>query len=173
MSRAAAAVFGAAILGAVIGVSTAPIVRGGEQRLIPFPTSAIGITHELIGPLGRPMGDVFWVTIVPRDLSPKGHFDSRLSVTAIDGHPLREPVDVWAELGGHHKTLEQLKPGEAIEARVYQWAGMTGIPAQLLRERPVQAASHSFSTWLVLIDTRSPAGQPAVNRPQAPRKGVP
>ena len=131
---------------------TSPDLSAVQQApLTPVLTESLGKTHQLIGPLRLPLGEMTTVTMRVEPQEEKGHFDHYVTVTAIAGRrverPIRMPAKLWQ--WGDIKSIEE---GDQVTARVYQDGGMVGVPDKAMKETvPIQSQRHAFVTWLVIV----------------------
>ncbi len=122
-----------------------------QPALTSISTKSIGETHQLVGPLGLPLGEMVTVTLQVEAAREKTYFDDFVTVTAVGGRGLKQPVRMPAKLW-EWGDVKSLKDGELLTARVYQDGGMIGVPGQALNEtRPVSTVGHHFATWLVIV----------------------
>jgi len=122
-------------------------------KRIPVTTESLNNTHQLIGPLGRPVGEVFTVDLKVTEKPDKGDFEDYVTVTAIDLKPLKQPVVMPARLW-NWSDIKKLAMGQHHRVRVYQDAGMIGHPGAALRETvSIQTTAHTFVCWLVILKT--------------------
>lgn len=128
-----------------------PIVPQPTLRRVPIKTKSLGETHELVGPLGLPLGEMCSVAVTVQNDPYKGGGDFVL-VSSVNGMRLPVPKRMWAEVFSHG-NVKRLVPGEQLTLRAYQDGGMKGIPNQATAEtRPIQTAGYGFQTWLVLVN---------------------
>ena len=131
------------------------------QKRIPVSTDSLTTTHELIGPLGRPVGEVFTVDLMVHEKRDKGYFEDYVEVTTVDSKPLTKPVIMPARLW-QWSGIKSLSEHRRYRVRVYQDAGMMGVPHQAMRETTsVQTTSHAFVCWLVIVKSADSAKQGA------------
>lgn len=123
------------------------------RPMTPVYTESLDRTHVLIGPLGRPLGEMLSIAaVVDERVDSKDWFHNYVSVTQVNGVPLARPVRMPAQLW-QWGNLKELKPGERLKLRVYQTGAMMGVPDQAMRETVyVQTSAHSFVTWLVVVN---------------------
>jgi hypothetical protein len=129
--------------------SQVPIAASQKQRT-PVYTETLNDTHELIGPLGKPLGEVLTVLGKVEEIPQKAqeHF---LTVTEVNGTPLRQAKQLPARLWPW-ANIKDLRPGQQLRLRVYQDGGMVGVPHQAMAETVfIQTQGHGFATWLVVI----------------------
>lgn len=121
---------------------------------IPVTTASLEDTHQLIGPLGKPIGEVFVADLTVTSQNIKGYFEDYVTVTAIDRKPLQKPIEIPARLWGW-SDIEKLVKDHHYQVKVYQDFGTVGYPeaAQSETEIPLQASSHMFVCWLVIVKT--------------------
>lgn len=124
-----------------------------DEKRIPVTTESLNTTHQLIGPLGRPVGEVFTVDLQVSDERDKGLFKHYVTVTAIDLKPLKQPIVMPARLW-NWSDIKKLAKGQHHRVRVYQDAGMVGHPDAAMRETVyIQTTAQSFVCWLVILKT--------------------
>jgi len=125
----------------------------GPGKRIPVTTESLNNTHQLIGPLGRPVGEVFTVDLRVTEKRDKGYFEDYVTVTAIDLKPLKKPILMPARLW-NWSDIKKLVRDQRHRVRVYQDAGMVGHPDAALRETvSIQTTAHTFVCWLVILKT--------------------
>ncbi|MGC4013488.1 MAG: hypothetical protein QM755_03060 [Luteolibacter sp.] len=123
---------------------------------IPVETGSLNTTHQLIGPLGRPVGEVFTVDLTLSEKSHKGYFENQVKVTAIDSKVLKEPVVMPAKIW-NWADIKELREGVSYRVRIYQDAGMIGHPWEALKETvSIQTTGHTFACWLVILKSAEP-----------------
>lgn len=138
------------IVVSAVAASSVGICAEPEQR-IAVTTSSLNTTHQLIGPLGRPVGEVFTVDMVVTEKRDKGLFEDYVTVTSIEGKALQPPVSMPARLW-RWSGIEKLSKGTHYHVRVYQDAGMIGHPDAALKETTgIQTMGHTFACWLVIL----------------------
>jgi len=122
-----------------------------SSKRIPVLTESLNTTHQLIGPIGKPIGEVLTLTITVTKERSKGDFKQFVTVTSVGETKLSDPVTMPAELW-KWGNIEKLALGQKLTVRAYQDAGMTGRPDQAMRETVyVQTRAHTFETWLVIL----------------------
>lgn len=132
----------------------APVQQAAPVQQPPLksvPTESLGKTHQLVGPLGLPLGEMTTVTLRVEPEVSKGYFETYVAVTTIGNrrleHPIRMPAKLW-----RWADIKALTEGQVLTVRVYQDGGMIGVPAQVMEETvAIQTQSHAFVTWLVIV----------------------
>lgn len=142
------------VLAAVlVSAAQLPAPPGAAKKpRTPVSTETLNTTHELIGPLGKPLGEVVTVTATVANKPFKDPFDDYVTVFSVNGvqlqHPLKMPAKLWP-----WANIKELKPGQEFTLRAYQDGGMIGVPQQVMNETvAVQTVDHAFRTWLVIIN---------------------
>ncbi len=126
--------------------------KENAKKRIPVYTDSLHTTHELIGPLGKPLGEVLTVTGTVRQEEDTHQRLIYLEVTELNGVPLKKPVKMNAHPWQWGSNIKELKPGQQMTVRAYQDGGMTGHPHQAMLETgPIQTTGYTFSTWLVVL----------------------
>lgn len=132
----------------------APVQQAAPVQQVPLKsvsTESLGKTHQLVGPLGLPLGEMTTVTLRVEPEVSKGYFETYVVVTAISGRRLEQPIRLPARLW-QWGDLKALKEGQILTVRVYQDGAMIGVPMQAMKETvPVQTQAHAFVTWLVIV----------------------
>src|SRR5262249_7278654 len=119
------------------------------STLIPISASDIGKKYVVIGPLGKPLGQLMNVEAEAVSYPRKG--DSHLlRILSIDGKNLSEPVEMpFAFL---RANIERLDVGHRCKLRIFQDGGFVGYSNELLREiGPAQTSGYHFRTKAVVI----------------------
>jgi hypothetical protein len=134
-------------------VGRAPATRRAQdQQRTPVFTDTLNSTHELIGPLGKPLGEVLTITARVEEKKRKGTFEDYVTVTSVNGTPLPEPKQLPVRLW-QWANIKDLKPGQQLTLRAYQDGGMIGTPQQAMTETEiVQTEGYGFMTWLVVVN---------------------
>jgi len=119
----------------------------------PVATDLLNTTHELVGPLGQPLGEVLTVTVKVEKVTAKdvSHW---LLVTGVNGQPLNPALRMTAEVWPWANVKDKdLPAGAELKLRVFQDGGMIGTPAKVMSETGVVIATraYAFQTWLVVI----------------------
>jgi hypothetical protein len=125
-------------------------ITNGQR--IPVYTDTLNSTHELVGPLGKPLGEVVTLTAKVEAKHLKGAFEDYVTVTDVNGTALQEPKKLPVRRWPWANTKE-LKVGQQLHLRAYQDGGMIGTPLQAMKETVfVQTQDYIFMTWLVVIN---------------------
>jgi hypothetical protein len=123
-----------------------------NKQRIPVYTDTLNSTHELIGPLGKPLGEVVTLTANVEEKHLKGAFEDYVTVTSVNGTALQEPKRLPVRRWPWANTKE-LRVGQQLHLRAYQDGGMIGTPLQAMKETVfVQTQDYGFVTWLVVIN---------------------
>jgi len=119
---------------------------------VPVYTDSLHTTHELIGPLGKPLGEVLTVTgTVRREEDTKQQL-IYIEITELNGVAMKMPVKMYAHPWQWSNSIKELKPGQRMTVRAYQDGGMRGHPDQAMMETTfIQTTGFGFSTWLVVL----------------------
>lgn len=138
----------------LLAANTALIQPPGNLKVEPrkriaIHTDTLYTTHELIGPLGKPLGEVLTVTGTVHQENSKLQ-EIYLEITEVDGNRLTKPKEMYAHLWRWGSNIKELKPGQRLTAKVYQDGGMTGLPQ--FEGMAVQSKGYTFSTWLVVLN---------------------
>lgn len=131
-----------------------PVQQAAPVQQVPLksvPTESLGKTHQLVGPLGLPLGEMTTVTLRVEPEVSKGYFETYVAVTTIGNRRLERPVRMPAKLW-RWADIKALTEGQVLTVRVYQDGGMIGVPAQVMEETvAIQTQGHAFVTWLVIV----------------------
>lgn len=130
------------------------VIAEHPKEMIPVTTESLKDTHQLIGPLGKPIGEVFIADLTVTSQRKKGYFEDYVTVTAIDRKPLQKPIEIPARLWDW-SDIEELVKDHHYQVKVYQDVGTVGYPEAAQRETdiPLQASSYMFVCWLVIVKT--------------------
>ena len=140
------------------------VFTGEPIRRIPVFVESLDKTHELIGPLGRPLSEMMTVVMTVDQPELKGHFHDFVTVTTVNGHVLRKPVSIPIRMWTFGNLVERplreggdyqwkFKPGDTLSVRAYQDGAMVGVPEQAMKETVViQTQAHRFETSLVPVN---------------------
>jgi hypothetical protein len=123
-----------------------------DKQRTPVYTETLNSTHELIGPLGEPLGEVVTIIAKVQEKHSKGAFEDYVTVTNVNGTALEQPKQMPARLW-QWANIKELKPGQQLVLRAYQDGGMIGTPPQAMKETVfVQTQAYGFVTWLQVIN---------------------
>jgi len=137
---------------ALFSPAASPFAAQEIPKRIPVPTEVLNTTHQLVGPLGVPLGEIVTITVTVSEEPMKGMHDHYVVVSSINGARLPQPKEMPAKLW-QWGNVKQLVPGQQLTLRVYQDGGMIGVPPQVMQETVyIQTSAHVFSTWLVVIN---------------------
>jgi hypothetical protein len=115
-------------------------------------TETLNSSHELIGPLGKPLGELITITAKVEPKKRKGAFEDYVSVSKVNGILLQEPRKMPVRLWQWANT-KKLLAGQELLLRAYQDGGMIGVPLKAMQETVfVGVGGYSFTTWLVVIN---------------------
>ena len=144
------------------------VFTGEPIRRIPVFVESLATTHELIGPLGRPLSEMMTVVMTVDQPELKGEFHDFVTVTTVNGFILRKPVSIPIRMWMFGSNLVEskpsregevgdyrwkFKPGDTITVRAYQDGAMVGLPEQAMKETVfAQTQAHRFETWLVPVN---------------------
>lgn len=128
-------------------IPTAPTPRA------PVLTESLNSTHQLIGPLDLPLGELLTIAATVHEPRNPGKYKHYVVVTAINGRSLINPIQMPAKLS-RSSNVKKLVPGQKLMLRVYQDGGMTGTPEQEINEVvPIESSAYEFNTWLVILNS--------------------
>jgi hypothetical protein len=122
----------------------------------PVFTETLNSTHQLIGPLGIPLGEMLTVAATVEAKQTKGYFEDFVTMTAVNGRELAQPKQMPVRLW-QWGNVKALTAGQRLTLRGYQDGGMMGVPTQAMKETMyVQTTSHAFNTWFVIVNELQP-----------------
>jgi hypothetical protein len=127
----------------------APQQAHESKDRIPVLAESLNTTHQLIGPLGKPVGLVFTMKVAVNEQRSKDAFVDAVTVSNVDGKELSQPITMDAHVSPFG-NIKELTTGQTLTVRAYQGAGMTGLPdaPELVL---VQGEACKFRTWLVIV----------------------
>ncbi|MCP4130132.1 MAG: hypothetical protein GY754_03845 [bacterium] len=124
----------------------------GDSTMTTAKSSASGLNpaSEIIGPLGKPLGEVITITATVQPDPGKGRANW-LKITKVNGKALSKAVTMhytifqWA-------AIKKLTVNKTYTLRVYQDGGMIGIPHQAMKETVfVQTEDYHFAYQVVVL----------------------
>lgn len=127
-------------------------------KRIPISAEEIRTRYVVIGPLGRPLGEVLTVDARVVPYIGKGEH-AMLRIYSVNGAKLPEPIEMafsiwtWA-------NVKHLEVNRGCRLRIFQDGGFTGVPDQVMQETvPIQnhGYGYGFSTKAIVINSLTPS----------------
>jgi hypothetical protein len=114
-------------------------------------TQGLGTSVDLIGPLGRPLGELLKVEFTVQPKPSKDMHDHYVLVHSVNGVRLPQPKEVPAKMFSSFDDRE-LTPGNRGLFFAFQDGGMIGVPDQVMALwGPMQTTGYHFATWLTIV----------------------
>jgi hypothetical protein len=132
--------------------------RSSSDQATPIPVTDLGKKYELIGRLGKPLGEIMTVTATVEKDSEKDIRTHWMTVTSVNGIALKSPTRIHVEkpkLRIIDFTLER-----QLTLRVYESGGMMGWHPAAGKEAdvgiPGGVPPYGFYTWLEVVKAIEP-----------------
>lgn len=145
----------------ILASATLPLAP--PEQPIPIKVEELGKKYQLIGRLGKPLGELMTLTVTVEEDNEKDVRTHWVTVTNVNGTALKTPIPISIERA---KTqIKDFTPGRQLRLRAYESGGMIGRHLDAWREANAVAGKealykklipgggppYNFYTWLVVV----------------------